>query len=502
MKKKLLVVVMAISLVATTLVGCGGNNTPKEKKENPLLSQLKEQVEDESYEDNIQSDKKEDKETENVVDNKPTKEEKDWSKAYDNYFDKYNFEDGLELASSLEEEGAKVAIKIGFATNGSYMKMNVKYKDNDPTSLEMYNIGDKVYTYMEMEGESIWTYAIAETQEEVEELMGSSGSISEDFDTKLFSTAKYDKEVKENGVVYDLLVYNDVDDTKGTFYINRETQEITKLVLDDGVESYDYTIKEIDKISLPAEAVNAEESTMEELSFAFVAVLLSAMGELDDESLNFETEEDFEFELDENDIEVNESTTIEDTKDENETTNNNVVEIDPSKMAFEDDFVVNGSTLTFGITKPADVEKLFGQKFYKSEENLELVINPNYYDSLHIDLGDTIVYAYFANFTDEAIALKDCTLYRFLLEADGYTSGGVIDNSISYNIGNVITPNITEDQLLKLLGEPNYTYNSDNYSLTKHQFDLPLGVSYFETEYELEVGFNPNGIYTVKYSMD
>lgn len=387
------------------------------------------------------------------------------------------------MSATTTEDGVDMDIAVGFAQNGTYMSLGVSYEDNDPTRIDMYNIDDKVYVYAEMLGESQWTYALAENEDEVEDLMGVSEGMVDGLDTDVFDNAKYEKEVEENGVVYDILLLEEETSTS-RFYIDRETQEIEKLVIEQDGETVEYEIKDIDEIELPKDAENAQEVTMEDVGMTFMAVIFAAMGDVEGE------------------VEFTPETNVDTNVDTNIDTNVNV-DANLNNPSFDENVTINGKTYTLGVSKPVDIENGFGETFY-DRDDLDLVLNPDYYESLWFYLGDDekyTVWAYFANFTDEPQKLSDCTLYQITIEADGYTSGEAFEDDLSFVVGNAVTDETKASELLAAFGEPSYTYHSDDYNLDDYEFDLPLGADYFDCLYELEVGYNAGGMYSFSYEL-
>ena len=125
MKKRFLVFLMALTMATTSLVGCSfsiGN----ESSDSSILDELKDKEdkdkdEDEDKNEDKKENKKEKEEKEdknnkkdkNDKKDKDEKEDVDWSKAYDDYFEQFNFEDGLELSATTTESGVDIEIAIG-----------------------------------------------------------------------------------------------------------------------------------------------------------------------------------------------------------------------------------------------------------------------------------------------------------------------------------------------------------------------------------------------------
>ena len=489
MKKRLLTMLLALMVATTSLVGCSfsiGND-----KDSSIIDELKDKEDEDEDEKKEKKDKKNDKSDKKDKDeNEDEKEDVDWSKAYDDYFEQFNFEDGLELSATTTESGVDMEIAVGIAENGTYMAMDISYEDNEPTTLKMYEIDDVLYVYYDMLGTNEWVYAEVE-EDEAEELM--SNDILKDIDTSAFDNAVYEKEVEEDGVIYDILLLEE-DTTTSRFYIDRETQKLEKVAIEQDGETVDYKLKDIDEIKLPKEAKGARETTTDEIGMLLVGVILGAMGE-DMEDFDMDIDVDTELEVT---PETNENKPI---KDNNVSTS---VDADLNNPIFDENIVVNGKTYTLGESKPEDIKNGFNITFL-DEDELNLVINPNYYESLFFYLGEDdkyTVWVYFANFTEGAQKLGDCTLYRINVEADGYTAGEAFEDDFSFVVGNAVTEDTKANDLLAAFGEPSYTYHSDDYHLDDYEYDLPLGADYFDCLYELEVGYNDGGMYSICYGIN
>ena len=286
MKRKLLLV-MSISLISLSIFGCSFNINAKkpleDKKEQVENSIEKEQNEDIVNEEQIvvpskEEIKEETKTKERIVKEEVEYENKDWSKAYDNFFNTYEIEKGLELSTTMEQDGVLIDMDIAFVNEETSFAMNISYQENEPTYLAMYNVDNKVYVEFETLGTKEWAYANVENKETAQEIMGTTDmNFDETINFKGVDNVSYIEEVEENGIIYDVLDVTQNTGENAKMYINRETQKIDKIVTtQDGLE-YAFLLKEIDEITLPEEALNAKEVSEEDIAGYMFAAIMGAM---------------------------------------------------------------------------------------------------------------------------------------------------------------------------------------------------------------------------------
>ncbi len=324
MKKKLLSVLLAVTLVATALTGCGdeGKDKDVESVENDDDADVNEESDDKgeeassngvqvegpdveddlieiegevtTIEDGDTADEDDTDDTvveddaDDVVDEDADTEEdtadeedtddmsgdKDWSTAYDDFFSREGIiPEKTMMTMGMEMDGLVFDLKMAGIDDDFYMAY-----DFGTAALDMYAIDGKVYAHAVMGADEVWNYAAA-TEEELSEMFTMT-------DTSFTETTEgtectYREEVEEDGVIYDVLdVVVEEDGVSNTvgYYVNRETQVIEKcVVVQDGVE-VEVLITAIDSIELPAEAADATEATMEDISGLLIGVMLVGMG--------------------------------------------------------------------------------------------------------------------------------------------------------------------------------------------------------------------------------
>ena len=153
-------------------------------------------------------------------------------------------------------------------------------------------------------------------------------------------------------------------------------------------------------------------------------------------------------------------------------------------------FTLNDVGFTIGESKPADFAAGLGYTF--DQEDLDYVLNSNEYSYLKMYFDDDIskaAYIYFANYSDEALPISECVLYRIDVEASGYTSGNMVD-FCTLDIGG-INNYTSEADFLSIMGETEDIYESDEYNLKEYTY-----YSKFDgTNIKVIGGFNESGCY-------
>lgn len=299
MKRKLLLTIMSISLVATSLVGCSLGKEKEEKVAEEVIIE-EETQESEEHSGILDLIDKSDTLVENAQEptqvleqesvDTPIIETKDWSTAYDTFLDNYTMSDNLELTGKVEQDGLIMDMLIASANDNSCFSMNVSYLENQPTSFSMYQIDGTSYVYYEVANEKGWVYTIETTSsdENSTTTIGGSMTVEDTFNVETFTNVEYVEEINENDVIYDVLsVIEETGETLKVF-VNRDTQKIDKILTNQDGTDVVFYIKEIENIELPAEAANATESTAEEVAGIMLAVIFGSMGDLGDLGVSME----------------------------------------------------------------------------------------------------------------------------------------------------------------------------------------------------------------------
>ena len=299
MKRKLLLTIMSISLVATSLVGCSLGKEKEEKVAEEVIIE-EETQESEEHSGILDLIDKSDTLVENAQEptqvleqesvDTPIIETKDWSTAYDTFLDNYTMSDNLELTGKVEQDGLIMDMLIASANDNSCFSMNVSYLENQPTSFSMYQIDGTSYVYYEVANEKGWVYTTETTSsdENSTTTIGGSMTVEDTFNVETFTNVEYVEEINENDVIYDVLsVIEETGETLKVF-VNRDTQKIDKILTNQDGTDVVFYIKEIENIELPAEAANATESTAEEVAGIMLAVIFGSMGDLGDLGVSME----------------------------------------------------------------------------------------------------------------------------------------------------------------------------------------------------------------------
>ena len=320
MKKRLLTILMAVSLMATALTACGGDDADKEdEKVESVEDDDTEADEAEEAEENegelevkteepgddgmievegevtvIEEDEEEvtpaESEEEEVTPAEPEEEEvtpaepeeedadsvtdSEWANAYDDYFSREGIlSEKLMISMSMEESGMVFDIAVGVAGEEMFMSY-----DFGTAGVELYLVDKVLYAGTKMEGVESWIYAPVTEGSDAESMFDMTDTGFTDVENATSCT--YGGEVEENGIVYDILdvvIEENGITSLAAYYVNRETQKIEKCVVEqDGVEAECF-FTEIEEIVLPAEAANAVEGTEEEVFGALLGVMFMAM---------------------------------------------------------------------------------------------------------------------------------------------------------------------------------------------------------------------------------
>lgn len=149
--------------------------------------------------------------------------------------------------------------------------------------------------------------------------------------------------------------------------------------------------------------------------------------------------------------------------------------------------VYNGNTLQIDVLTATDVQNLLGVQF--ESKKMDLVINPQYYDWITYHPDDNInhvVYFYFYNNGQEAIKLSDCKLYRVGFESEDYPKGGKLSDWLNADFGSGLNQLSTMEQVKAVLGEPDYTHDSDDGTVHKIEY-------YKKWDFQYRASFQFNG---------
>lgn len=309
MKKRVLSVMMAVCMMTMVITGCGQKNDVAGDDVNISAEETKEEAEEEtdeadteeSVEESVEASSEEiveESEEENIAESaeeeiveESTEEETtaesnekvpviiddtDLTSAYEGYMEREGIiSENVKMTASTTAENMTFEVEV--ATCGDFMMMRY---DFGSASFKMYATKEKVYACTYLQGTESWMWAPVASQEEADEIVDMADTNM--FETENVQSYSYRETVEEDGVIYDLLdAAIDEDETNGivTYYVNRETQKIEKITMDQDGTTVVCLLEEIDSIEIPAEAENAEEGTTDDIMGNMLAVIFAAAGE-------------------------------------------------------------------------------------------------------------------------------------------------------------------------------------------------------------------------------
>ena len=309
MRKKLLFVLLVVSLMAGILTGCGGKEEPKEDKN---IENEQEDVEEDKVETDDNAGKVVDlgngmmmeypggddgliemegevtiieedvviiEGDENVIEEDMVViegEVTDWAKAYEDYYARENIlPENMKLSTSTALMGVPLDIVIATVGEETYMSY-----DTGSAAVDLYATDGKVYARTEVSGEESWIVASVTSEDDLNSLFSTSME-SAIVPPEYVTACVYVEEVVEAGVTYDVLLLKLSDGRiagEAYYYVNRETQMVSRYTMEAEGELVECLIEEISSIEIPAEAANATEATAEEILYAIYVVLFYANG--------------------------------------------------------------------------------------------------------------------------------------------------------------------------------------------------------------------------------
>ncbi len=314
MKKKLLTLIMAMTMTAMVITGCGKKEDTSgdvkasvEESKEESEEESKEEPKEESKEENKDAvDVTESQEAEEVMESTEKTEEsteetetteevvesseetegeeaavvdadgKDWSKAYDDYFERDDImSDKMQFNCTALAEGITFNMVVAMADDN--VRMSFIF---DGAEFDMYATKEKIYAYYEMQGQSQWVWAPVENEEDLDSMLEVSdvGMV----DTESIESVTYREALEEDGIIYDVLDVVSGDGMEAAFFINRETQKLEKCVMDEEGTSMVMLVEEIESLEIPSEAdALATESTMEDIMMTMVGVIFAGSGAME-----------------------------------------------------------------------------------------------------------------------------------------------------------------------------------------------------------------------------
>lgn len=202
----------------------------------------------------------------------------DWSTAYDDYFTRDNIMPATpKISGTAVGGGMSFEMVVAMDEENAFMSY-----DFGAVAMDMYVMPDKAYVRTEMEGQEAWIFAPITSKEEAQEMTVGIEDNTTLVDSEHIGTVTYREALEEDGVIYDVLDVT-VEDGSGVpgnavYFINRETQLIAKCVMERQGETAVCLVEEIESIELPAEAADATEGTIEDVLGTMVGVLFMGAG--------------------------------------------------------------------------------------------------------------------------------------------------------------------------------------------------------------------------------
>ena len=265
MNKKVVSLLLAMMVAATTLAGCNFSADLGDDVEVTVDSESEQESEEESTDaaSEAESEAASEADSEAAADT-------DWSTAYDNYFDENSMlRDNSQLVISENIDGLTIGMIT--AISGDNFRMLI---DFGTASIDVYSVDGKAYAKSVMEGQEAWTCATLASEEDSSTIKNANPNALHNENIVSYT---YRCEETVDGVVYDVLdmvVTTDGENANMLCYINRETQKISKYVVEEEGKTREMLIEDIDGIELPAEAANATECSAEDIATSIMATIL------------------------------------------------------------------------------------------------------------------------------------------------------------------------------------------------------------------------------------
>ncbi len=196
------------------------------------------------------------------------KPEKDWAEHYKDFFKNYILNDHQMTLAYRERSVGGVIIRVTQANKSGRGYERYEFEGKEPTGnyLEIYNDEQGVVYYKSQirDHEPI----LSKTEGMMSELEASIGvdNLIKFTDEDVLG-ATYEREETEEGTVYDVLYARILHKTttranryiKYYFYVNRVTQDLEKIVIQDAGDETICYVSPIESIEIPEELLNAKK---------------------------------------------------------------------------------------------------------------------------------------------------------------------------------------------------------------------------------------------------
>ena len=197
----------------------------------------------------------------------------DWAEHYKDFFRSYDLDNTMMTLDYQERSSNGLIIRLTQRRSEGKVWLHIEFEEKEPT-------GNYMDVYTDEQG---MVYFKSQIRDNKPVLSKASGILSEAeaslgidnpvlFEEEDFLGATYDREITEEDIVYDVLYARILHKTttaanryiKYYFYVNRETQKLEKITLQDaGAESVCY-VTPIDGLEIPEEILNAKKEKKQE----------------------------------------------------------------------------------------------------------------------------------------------------------------------------------------------------------------------------------------------
>ena len=285
----------ASSVVAESKETTASENTDTESKveesKEDVVEDSKEETKEESKEESFEDIKEESAEEtkEESKEDDTNKKEisgdiSDPAEHYKDFFKNYSMENQMIDASlDVKEENISMSmvIKVAQVGKSSFFEFGMD-AGTGMNEILMYNDDDAGYIYFEeaFAGAGKTAYKAKNDDESIKEMTDSlAGEKTFGLDNETSSKVKYDRTEVIDGVTYDVLVV-DIDEGKGYYYINRDSQKLEKIEIPyEGEGTLDVKITSIDKIDFPASAKEIKSDELgEKVAADIMGIMFGALG--------------------------------------------------------------------------------------------------------------------------------------------------------------------------------------------------------------------------------
>lgn len=246
LNKKWLVLLMAVMLIVLSITGCGGKDDDDDDDDRDSKSKKELSIDKDDEDDEDEDDDKKDKDDDDVEATpeptaeptpEPTEEptvEEDWETAYEGYFDTLPefINENMVTIVSTEEDGVYMEMAYGYSEQYSAFSLEV-----DEAYFELITDPERMYYYSESGDDYTYAQCVREDDSSAD-IMGMAENMKD-----MVSDIEYDYYLGEEEYegIYDVVactVDYSGEECEGYAYINRETQVMELLEIEDSDGNY------------------------------------------------------------------------------------------------------------------------------------------------------------------------------------------------------------------------------------------------------------------------